>query len=135
MNISLTADDIVAAATIGGIVITPIVGYIKWVHSQQAALWTKLDKVKEAQAGFVLRGEQEQHRQELKDDLDKYRSELRVDLVGIKTELDKYRAELRVELVGIKTDLDRYRTDLKSDLTSLETRVIKEMERIVSKGG
>ena len=88
MNISLTADDVIATATVGGIVLTPVVGYIKWVHGQQAAIWRGVDKLKELNNTFVTREDQE-----------------------------------------------KYRLELKADLFSLETRLVKEMERLVGHRG
>ena len=69
MNISLTSDDIVAAVTVGGVVLTPVVGYIKFVHGQQAAIWRGFDKLKENQNTYVTRDDQEKYRLELKADL------------------------------------------------------------------
>ena len=69
MNISLTSDYVMAACTVGGVVLTPVLGYIKFVHGQQGSMWRALDKTKEAQSGFVTREDQEKYRLELKTDL------------------------------------------------------------------
>lgn len=69
MTFSLTADDVVAAVTIGGSVLAPVVGYVRFVHAQQSTMWRALDKIKDGQAGFVTRDEQDKYRLELKGDL------------------------------------------------------------------
>lgn len=69
MNLSLTADDVVAVATIGGAILTPIVAYIRFVHSQQSATWRAIDRLKEDLTKCVTREEQEKYRLELKSDL------------------------------------------------------------------
>lgn len=69
MNISFTPDDVVAASTVGGIVLTPIVAYVRFVHSQQAAAWKSIDKLKEDVANKISREDHEKFRLELKADL------------------------------------------------------------------
>lgn len=69
MNLTLTADDIMAACTVGGFVIAPILGYIRFVHGQQSSAWRAIDKVKDEIKMCVSVAQHETYRLEVKSDL------------------------------------------------------------------
>lgn len=95
MNISFTTDDIIAASTIGGTVLSPIVLYIKYVHSQQNAMWRSIDMLKEERSEYWRRTEQEAFRRELKDDFEKLSDKLTDEIKSLRNHLDDAARMLR----------------------------------------
>ena len=91
MNISLTADDVVAAAS----VITPIAGaivaYVGWVNNRVSKSWEAIDMMREAQAKVWTRDDHEHYRLEVAADRKALALEIKEDFKDLSAEIKELR--------------------------------------------
>ena len=67
-----------------------------------------------------------------KTDLDEVRSELKLEIAGVRSDLDEVRSELKLEIAELRSDLDEVRSELKLEIAELRSELKLEIAGVRS---